>query len=73
LKNGVQEFLKPLEKLDSGLRRNDGKGPFPTFYEFIKVSEGNARLLLLGKPSKHGKGRSQRKSEKTRAIISNGG
>jgi len=25
-----------LKKLDSGFRRNDGKGHFQTFYEFIK-------------------------------------
>jgi hypothetical protein len=28
---GVQVFFKSENKLDSGFRRNDGKGAFPTF------------------------------------------
>jgi hypothetical protein len=36
LKNGVQEFPRSLETLDSGFRRNDGKEAFSTFYERIK-------------------------------------
>jgi len=37
LKNGVQEFPKSLEALDSGFRRNDRKGAFSAFYEFIRI------------------------------------
>jgi hypothetical protein len=32
VKTGVQPFLKPLQKLDSGFCRNDGKGRLLTFY-----------------------------------------
>ena len=34
---GVQVFFKSENKLDSGFRRNDGKGAFPTFYEAVNV------------------------------------
>jgi hypothetical protein len=44
LKNGVQEFPKSLETLDSGFRRNDGKEAFSTFYEFIRV--GNRETVV---------------------------
>jgi hypothetical protein len=36
VKTGVQGIYKHLKILDSGFRRNDGKGYFQTFYEFIK-------------------------------------
>jgi hypothetical protein len=39
VKTGVQVFPKPLEILDSGFRRNDGKGAFSTFYEFINIEK----------------------------------
>jgi hypothetical protein len=35
-KAGVQKCLKGL---DSGLRRNDRKGRFSTFYEIIKIDQ----------------------------------
>jgi hypothetical protein len=38
LKNGVQAFVKPLVTLDSGFRRNDGKGRFLTSYEFLSLN-----------------------------------
>jgi hypothetical protein len=38
VKTGVQVFPKRLEILDSGFRRNDGKGAFSTFCEPIKNS-----------------------------------
>jgi len=34
--SGVQKFCNQLKKLDSGLRRNDRKWCFLTFYEIIK-------------------------------------
>jgi hypothetical protein len=36
VKTGVQGIYKLLKILDSGFRRNDGKGHFQTFYEVIK-------------------------------------
>ena len=36
MKTGVQGIYKLLKILDSGFRRNDGKGHFQTFYEAIK-------------------------------------
>ena len=36
---GVQVFCKSMNKLDSGFRRNDGKGRSPTSYERINVDE----------------------------------
>ena len=35
---GVQRTYNYLERLDSGFRRNDGKGYLSTFYECIKVT-----------------------------------
>jgi hypothetical protein len=43
VKTGVQVFPKSLEILDSGFRRNDGKGAFSTFYEFIKIQLAECR------------------------------
>jgi len=37
--SGVQGIYKYLKILDSGFRRNDEKGYFLTFYEFIKVGK----------------------------------
>ena len=37
METGVQVFPKPLETLDSGFRRNDGKAAFSTFYESINI------------------------------------
>ena len=35
MKTGVQRIFNYLTRLDSGLRRNDGKQHFQTFYEII--------------------------------------
>jgi hypothetical protein len=57
VKTGVQVFPKPLERLDSGFRRNDGKGAFSTFYESINIDpfplniankESTTELLVAG-------------------------
>ncbi|MDI6754227.1 MAG: hypothetical protein QME78_07510 [Thermodesulfobacteriota bacterium] len=37
MKTGVQGIYKHLKILDSGFRRNDGKGHFQTFYDFITL------------------------------------
>ena len=37
MKTGVQGVYKALKTLDSGFRRNDGKRPFSTFYECIRI------------------------------------
>jgi hypothetical protein len=37
VKTGVQEIYNWWKELDSGLRRNDGKTFFLTFYEFIRL------------------------------------
>jgi hypothetical protein len=34
-RNGVQDFLRAIKRLDSGFRRNDGNGHFQAFYESI--------------------------------------
>jgi hypothetical protein len=36
VKTGVQRSSDFFKLLDSGFRRNDGKIPFPTFYEAIR-------------------------------------
>ena len=36
VKAGVQEFRNYLNMLESGFRRSDKKGCFPTFYEGVK-------------------------------------
>ena len=48
MKTGAQDIFKHLKILDSGFRRNDGKGHFQAFYEFVKlvdrrIYEGLAR------------------------------
>jgi hypothetical protein len=35
VKTGVQKIHNELKTLDSGFRRNDGKGRFPAFFEAI--------------------------------------
>jgi len=35
-----------IEKPDSGLRRNDGKSTFGTFYEFVLFNEGDFFIPL---------------------------
>jgi hypothetical protein len=52
-RSGIQNALKLL---DSGFRRNDGKGHFPTFYDTIKLdSKGEMFERLLFKLQKMGK------------------
>ena len=51
MKTGVQKIYNCSKRLDSGLRRNDRKAPFLTFYEFIKhvkkdVKKGEGMLRL---------------------------
>ena len=39
MKTGVQKICNDSKILDSGFRRNDGKGRFATFYESVKFRE----------------------------------
>jgi hypothetical protein len=45
VKTGVHNSYNYLKILDSGFRRNDEKGRFSTFYEFVKIN------VLFAKPS----------------------
>ena len=47
VESGVQEFLKRLEKPDSGLCWSDGKEAFPTFCEFIRFHLENLGWVVL--------------------------
>ena len=50
MKTGVQILYNHLRRLDSGLRRNDKKWCFPTFYEFIKfIAEKDMEIASLKK------------------------
>ena len=45
---GVQVFFKSKKKLDSGFRRNDGKGAFGTSYKTIRFGSSNSAVSNSG-------------------------